>query len=86
MNPKSPLTVGVIEGRTYSVSAQYINKAKEPLGAPVMVYFTVGVNQYIPTDLKATVTKEDYVEFSWSASAKADYYHVNVYTSTAREC
>lgn len=79
VSPKSPLTVGVMEGRTYSVSAQYINSAKEPLGSPVEIHFTVGVNPYIPTDLKATITKDDYVEFSWSATAKADYYHVNVY-------
>lgn len=79
VSPKSPLTVGVVEGRTYSVSAQYVNSAKAPMGPAMVIYFTVGTNPYIPTNLKATVTKEDYVEFTWTATAKADYYHVNIY-------
>ena len=79
VSPKSPLTVGVVEGRTYSVSAQYVNSAKAPMGPAEVIYFTVGVNPYVPTNLNATVTKEDYVEFTWTATAKAEYYHVNVY-------
>jgi len=79
ISPKSPLTVSVMEGRTYSVTAQYVNGKKEPQGGQVKIYFTVGTNTYIPSGLNAKVVSEDYVEFSWSAATKADFYHVNVY-------
>ena len=79
VSPKSPLTISVIEGRTYSVSAQYVNAKNEPMGAQVIAYFTVGTNSYIPMNLKAQVIKDDQVELSWSAASKADSYHINIY-------
>ena len=83
ISPKSPLTVPVIEGRTYSVTAQYINAKKEPQGAQVKHYFSVGENPYIPTNPNATVSNDDIVLFTWSANAKADYYHIIVYQGGA---
>lgn len=78
-SPENPLTVNVSEGRTYSVSAQYVGSKNAPAGSAVVIYFTVGTNEYIPTDAKAVVTKDDYVDFTWKAAKQAEYYHVNVY-------
>ena len=83
-SPENPLTVEVTEGRTYSVSAQYVNGKKEPLGSMVKMYFTVGTNAYTISNLKAVVTKDDYVDFTWSASKAAPYYMVNVYKAGSK--
>ncbi len=77
--PAQPLEVAVEEGRTYSVTAQYVKGNGTPMGGAVKIYFTTGTNPYTITSAKAEVTKEDYVDFSWEASKAADYYNVIVY-------
>ena len=79
VSPTQPLVVNVKENRTYSVSAQYVNAKNEPQGSAVKIYFTVGTNKYIPSNVKATVADGNKVKFSWSATEKADYYRIIVY-------
>ena len=78
ISARSPLTVPVTDGRTYCVTAQCLNYNKEPQGQPVTMYFTVGTNAYIPTNLEASV-KQDTVTFRWDATNTADGYCINVY-------
>lgn len=75
----SPLTVNVNQGRTYSASVQAIDASAKPVGSQSLIYFTVGTNDYIPTNLNAAVAEGDQVTFSWSAPAKADKYRIVVY-------
>ena len=81
--PESPLTVDVEEGKTYTAIVQVINKNKEALGAEVEVNFTVGVNNYEPTNLKAEVFGGDNVTFSWDAEQAADRYVITLYLNGA---
>lgn len=78
-DPVQPLVIDVTEGRSYTVVGQYVTSKDKPLGTELVTSFTVGVNPYVPTNLKATVISDDNVEFTWEATTKADYYGVDVY-------
>ena len=75
----SPLTVAVEEGRTYTATVQIINRDKDPLGAEVSVYFTAGVNAYLPQNPTASVENGDVATFSWTATTQADAYEIALY-------
>ena len=75
----SPFTVEVIEGKSYTAIIQVINKNQEALGTEVEVGFTVGVNNYEPTNLHAEVFGGDNVTFTWEAEAVADRYVITLY-------
>ena len=77
----NPLTIDVTEGRSYRVVAQYVTSRMSPLGSELACEFTVGTNQYVPTNLNATVTNDDQVDLTWSAAKTAGYYGVNVYAN-----
>lgn len=77
--PTSPLTVNVVEGKTYTAVVQVIDRNKDPQGPEVSVDFTVGANPYIPQNLTATVTGGDNVTFSWTVEEEADRYVITLY-------
>ena len=70
----SPLTINVIEGKSYTATVQVIDRKKNPLGAEVSCNFTVGVNNYEPQNPTATVFGGDNVTFTWTATTEADRY------------
>lgn len=78
-SPDNPLTINVKEGRTYKVTARYVTSKNKPLGNESVITFTVGTNNYLPSNPNAAVSDGDYVNFSWSAAAQADAYMINVY-------
>ena len=75
----SPLTVDVIEGKSYTAIFQIIDKEYTPLGSEVTCNFTVGVNNYEPKNLHAEVFGGDNVTFTWEADALADFYDIALY-------
>ena len=77
--PQSPLTVNVVEGKSYTAIVQLIDRNQNPQGPEVEIGFTVGVNNYEPTNLKAEVAGGDNVTFSWEAGAQADRYVITLY-------
>lgn len=72
----SPLTVEVIEGKSYTAIFQLIDKNNTPLGSEVTREFTVGTNPYTPTNVHAEVFSGDNVTFSWEAATTADAYEI----------
>ena len=72
----SPLTVNVIEGKSYTAIVQVIDRKKNPLGAEVQIGFTVGTNNYEPTNVHAEVAGGDNVTFSWDVTSQADAYEI----------
>lgn len=81
--PVSPLTVDVIEGKSYNVWIQIVDKNNEPLGSEVTTEFTVGTNTYEPTNLMAEVFGGDNVTFSWEVGTLADFYDIVLYLDGA---
>ena len=77
--PASPLTVNVVEGKSYNAVVQVVDKNNNPLGQEVSCSFTVGVNSYEPTDLHAEVFGGDNVTFSWEAATAADRYVITLF-------
>ncbi len=77
--PESPLTVDVVEGKTYTAVVQVVDRNNNQLGPETQLSFTVGVNPYVPTDLKAEVFSGDNVTFSWTATTVADRYVITLY-------
>ena len=77
--PESPLSVNVVEGKSYTAIVQVIDRKQNPLGPEVETGFTVGVNPYEPTNAKAEVFGGDNVTFSWSATTEADAYEITLY-------
>jgi len=77
--PTSPLTVEVLEGKSYTAIVQVIDKNKNPLGPEQQCEFTVGVNNYEPKNLHAEVFGGDNVTFTWDAEAAADFYDIVLY-------
>lgn len=75
----SPLTVDVLVGKSYVATVQVVDKQKNPLGPEVQCDFTVGVNAYEPTNLKAEVFGGDNVTFSWDVAAPADFYDIMLF-------
>lgn len=75
----SPLTVSVIEGKSYTAIVQVIDRKKNPLGEEMQTTFTVGTNNYEPTNVHAEVAGGDNVTFSWEAAAVADRYVITLY-------
>ena len=75
----SPLTVEVIEGKSYEAIFQIIDKNYNPLGAEVTTNFTVGVNNYEPQNPTATVFGGDNVTFEWNVAQPADRYVITLY-------
>ena len=74
--PASPLTVDVIEGKSYTAMVQVVDKNNNPLGSEVQIDFTVGVNTYEPTNVHAEVAGGDNVTFSWEVTTQADAYEI----------
>ena len=77
--PASPLTVSVVEGKSYNAVVQVVDKNNNPLGQEVSCSFTVGVNSYEPTNLHAEVFGGDNVTFSWEAATAADRYVITLF-------
>ncbi len=77
--PASPLTVEVVEGKSYTAIVQVVDRYNNALGQEMATNFTVGVNNYEPTNLKAEVFAGDNVTLSWEAVATADRYVVTLY-------
>ena len=77
--PESPLTVNVVEGKSYAAIVQVIDRNQNPLGPEVSTNFTVGVNQYEPKNPHAEVAGGDNVTFTWEADAAADRYVITLY-------
>jgi hypothetical protein len=77
--PASPLTVNVVEGKSYTAIVQVIDRHQNPVGEEVSVGFTVGVNQFEPQNPTAVVEGGDNVTFSWTADAQADAYVITLY-------
>ena len=75
----SPMTIDVIEGRTYTASIQIIDRNKNPLGSEIACDFTVGVNKYEPQNPTAIVTDGENVTFSWETIEEADRYLIVLY-------
>ena len=72
----SPLTVTVIEGKSYTAIVQVIDRKKNPLGEEMQTTFTVGTNNYEPTNVHAEVAGGDNVTFSWDVTTEADAYEI----------
>ncbi len=77
--PESPLTVEVVEGKTYTAVVQVVDRNNNQLGPETQLSFTVGVNPYVPTNLNAEVFSGDNVTFSWTATTVADRYVITLY-------
>ena len=77
--PTSPLTVEVIEGKSYTAIVQVVDKNNTPLGSEVELGFTVGVNNYEPTNVHAEVAGGDNVTFSWDVTTEADRYVITLF-------
>ncbi len=72
----SPLTIEVVEGKSYKAYFQIIDKKNNPLGSEVQCDFTVGVNNYEPKNVHAEVFGGDNVTFTWEADVIADFYDI----------
>ena len=77
--PESPLTVDVIEGKSYTAIVQVIDKNNNPMGQEVTTSFTVGTNPYVPTNPHAEVFGGDNVTFTWEATTTADRYVITLF-------
>ena len=77
--PASPLTVEVVEGKSYTAIVQVVDRYNNALGQEVETNFTVGVNNYEPANLHAEVSGGDNVTFSWEATVQADRYVIALY-------
>ena len=77
--PESPMSVNVVEGKSYTAIVQVIDRKQNPQGPEVQTTFTVGVNQYEPQNPTAVVTGGDNVTFSWNATTQADAYVITLY-------
>ena len=77
--PTSPLTVEVTEGKSYTAIVQVVDKNNNPLGSEVELCFTVGVNNYEPTNVHAEVAGGDNVTFSWDVTTAADRYVITLF-------
>ncbi len=77
--PESPLTVDVVEGKTYAAIVQAVDKKNNPIGPEVACEFTVGTNKYEPKNPKAEVFGGDNVTFTWEAETMADFYDIVLY-------
>ena len=77
--PTGPLTVEVIEGKSYTAIVQVVDKNNNPLGSEVELGFTVGVNNYEPTNVHAEVAGGDNVTFSWDVTTEADRYVITLF-------
>ena len=77
--PTSPLTVNVIEGKSYKAIVQVLDRNNNPLGSEVQTDFTVGVNNYEPQNVTAAVFGGDNVTFAWAVGTEADRYVITLY-------
>lgn len=77
--PASPLTVNVVEGKSYTAIVQVVDRYNNALGQEMATNFTVGVNNYEPTNLHAEVAGGDNVTFTWEAATAADRYVITLY-------
>lgn len=79
----SPLVVNVEDGKSYTATVQVLDKKNNPQGLEMQCLFTVGTNNYEPTNLKAEVFGGDNVTFSWEVAQAADIYEVLLYLEGA---
>ena len=77
--PESPLTVNVVEGKSYTAIVQVIDRNLNPQGPEVETNFTVGVNPFEPKNPTAVVEGGDNVTFSWDVDQQADAYVITLY-------
>lgn len=79
----SPMTVDVAEGLSYTAYFQIIDRNRNPLGYEIQTQFTVGTNNFEPTNLNAEVFGGDNVTFSWDAAQAADRYVITLFLDGA---
>ena len=72
----SPLTVNVIEGKSYTATVLIVDRNMNPMGDEVEYDFTVGTNPYLPTNAHAEVFSGDNVTFTWHVETVADFYDI----------
>ena len=77
--PASPLTVSVIEGKSYTAIVQVVDKNNNPMGEEKEINFTVGTNNYEPTNPHAEVFGGDNVTFSWQVITQADRFVITLF-------
>lgn len=77
--PESPLTVDVVEGKSYTAIVQVVDRYNNPLGPEVETNFTVGENNYEPANPHAEVAGGDNVTFTWEVTVQADRYVIALY-------
>lgn len=77
--PTSPLTVNVVEGKSYTAIVQVIDRNKNPMGDEVSTSFTVGENEFEPKNPHAEVFGGDNVKFTWEVTSRADAYVITLY-------
>ena len=77
--PTSPMTVDVVEGKSYNATIQILDKNNNPMGSEALIEFTVGTNKYEPKNAHAEVFGGDNVTFTWDAEELADFYDIVLY-------
>ena len=75
----SPLTVNVLEGKSYTAAILIVDRNMNPMGDEVSTGFTVGVNPYEPANVHAEVFGGDNVTFSWDVTTQADRYVITLF-------
>ena len=75
----SPLTVNVIEGKSYTATVLIVDRNMNPMGDEATCSFTVGTNNYEPTNVHAEVFGGDNVTFSWAVTTQADRYVITLF-------
>ena len=79
----SPLTVNVLEGKSYTASVLIVDRNMNPMGDETTCDFTVGTNPYLPTNVNAEVFGGDNVTFSWHTDSIADFYDIVLFLDGA---
>jgi len=79
----SPLTVNVLEGKSYTASVLIVDRNMNPMGDETTCDFTVGTNPYLPTNVNAEVFGGDNVTFSWHTDSLADFYDIVLFLDGA---
>lgn len=72
----SPLTVNVEEGKSYTATILIVDRKMNPMGSEVETSFSVGTNNYEPTNVHAEVFGGDNVTFSWDVVDTAAFYDI----------
>lgn len=82
--PVSPVTLDLPAGAMYNINLIVLPTTTVTYAetfAAISESYTVGVNNLLPTNLKATISGGDTAILSWSAVEKAPYYWVEIFDS-----